>query len=87
MGALPNSVMSAPAINVLPSHIITIELTALSLIAASTPLFKPSLTLAERALTGGELSVITATESVTSRLVTSLTVSYTHLTLPTSLIV
>ena len=52
----------------------TIELTASSLIAASTPLFKPSLTLAESALTGGELSVITATESVTSRLVTSLMV-------------
>ena len=48
--------------------------TASSLIAASTPLFKPSLTLAESALTGGELSVITATESVTSRLVTSLMV-------------
>ena len=57
---------------VLPSQIITIDFTELFSMAALTPLFKPSLTFAERAFTGGELSVITATSSLTSRLVTSL---------------
>ena len=66
--------ISAPAINVLPSHIITIDLTELSSIAALTPLFKPSLTFADKAFTGGEFKVITATSSLTSRVVTSLMV-------------
>jgi hypothetical protein len=39
-----------------------------------TPLFRPSLTLADKAFTGGELRVKTATPSLTSRVVTSLMV-------------
>ena len=66
--------MSAPAIKVLPSQIMTIDLMESSSIAALTPLFNPSLTLADKAFTGGELSVKTATPSLTSRVVTSLMV-------------
>ena len=66
--------MSAPAIKVLPSQIMTIDLTESSSIAALTPLLRPSLTLADKAFTGGELRVKTATPSLTSRVVTSLMV-------------
>ena len=66
--------MSAPAINVLPSQMMIMELTSALLMASLTPLFNPSLTFADNAFTGGELSVITATESLTSKVVTSLMV-------------
>ena len=66
--------MSAPAMKVRPSQMITIDFTSSFLIADPTPSFNPSLTLAERAFTGGEFRVITATSSFTSKVVTSLMV-------------
>ena len=74
LGAWPNSVISAPAIKVLPSQIITIDFTSSFLIADPTPSFNPSLTFAERAFTGGEFKVTTATSSFISKVVTSLMV-------------
>ena len=71
-GSLPNSDMSAPAIKVLPSHMITIAWTSLFSIAFLIPISKPSLTFADRALTGGEFKVRTPTLSITSNFVTSL---------------
>ena len=53
---------------------ITIDFTDSSSMAALTPLFNPSLTFADKALTGGELRVRTATESLISKDVTSLMV-------------
>ena len=56
---------------VLPSQIMTIDFTDPSSIAALTPLFNPSLTFADKAFTGGEFRVITATSPLISKLVTS----------------
>ena len=53
---------------------ITMDFTASFLIADPTPSFRPSLTLAERAFTGGEFKVTTATSSFISKVVTSLMV-------------
>ena len=59
--APPNSVMSAPAMKVRPSQISTIALAPASSAAAFMPPARPSRTLADKAFTGGELSVITPT--------------------------
>ena len=50
---------------------ITIDLTSSFFIADPTPSFNPSLTFAERAFTGGEFKVSTATSSFISKVVTS----------------
>src|SRR5215469_18212346 len=71
-GALPNSLMSAPAMNVLPSQTSTIALVLASAIAFLKPSANPSRTGAERAFTGGELSVRTAISPSFARSVTSL---------------
>ena len=64
--------MSAPAINVLPSQINTIAFVSSSSMACLTPTCSPSLTFAERALTGGEFKVSTAIFDSISKFVTSL---------------
>ena len=56
---------------VLPSHIITIDFIESSFSASLIPLCKPSLTFADKAFTGGEFRVKTATSSLTSKVVTS----------------
>ena len=71
LGACPNSVISAPAMKVLPSQINTIAFTFSSSMACFTPTCNPSLTLAESALTGGEFKVKIAILDSTSKLVTS----------------
>ena len=60
-GGLPNSEMSAPAMNVRPSQMMTIALTAPFASAASTPRLRPSRTACDNAFTGGELIVTSAT--------------------------
>jgi hypothetical protein len=71
-GALPNSLMSAPAMKVRPSQISTIALAAESATARSIPAFSPSRTSADSAFTGGEFSVRTATSPSMLRSVTVL---------------
>src|SRR5437763_3458846 len=58
---LPNSVMSAPAMNVRPAHTITSAPTAESAMACFTPSRRPWRTCWLSALTGGLLTVSTAT--------------------------
>ena len=71
-GGLPNSEMSAPAMKVRPSQISTMALTAGSAAACAMPSLRPSRTLADSALTGGELSVSTAMSPSRVRSVTAL---------------
>ena len=70
--APPNSVMSAPAMKVRPSQISTTALAAGSARAWAMPIAIPSRTPADRALTGGELSVRTAMSPSTVRSATAL---------------
>ena len=69
--APPNSVMSAPAMKVRPSQISTPAL-ASEAMACLKPSNSPSRTLADRAFTGGEFRVTTATSPSRARVVTSL---------------
>ena len=71
MGSFPNSEISAPAMKVLPSHMIIIASVSLSLLALVIPLYNPSLTVADRAFTGGEFRVIIEIFSSFSIVVTS----------------
>jgi hypothetical protein len=71
-GGLPNSEMSAPAMKVRPSQMMTIALTAPFASCASTPRFRPSRTGCERAFTGGEFIVTTATSPSIERSATEL---------------
>ncbi len=61
LAAPPNSVMSAPAMKVRPSQMMTIALAPASANAAFMPSARPSRTPAESAFTGGELRVMTPT--------------------------
>src|ERR687893_816864 len=53
--------MSAPAMKVRPAQAMTTALTAASAVARSSASRMPSRTAAERAFTGGEFTVMTAT--------------------------
>src|SRR5881628_1050339 len=66
-GGLPNSVMSAPAMNVRPAHTITTAWTAPSAAARPSPSCNPLRTCWLRALTGGLSTVSTATRPRVSR--------------------
>jgi hypothetical protein len=66
-GGLPNSVMSAPAMNVRPAHVITSAATPGSATAWLTPSRSPCRTCWLSALTGGLFTVITATRPRRSR--------------------
>src|SRR5438876_7326674 len=66
-GGLPNSVMSAPAMNVRPAQTITMAWTAESDMACLRPSSRPCRTCWLSALTGGLLTVSTATRPRRSR--------------------
>jgi hypothetical protein len=66
-GGLPNSVMSAPAMNVRPAQVMTMALTAGSAMAFLRPSSSPWRTCWLRALTGGLFTVTTATRPRRSR--------------------
>src|SRR5512132_328813 len=61
VGGLPNSVMSAPAMNVRPAQVMTTARTAASEPACMRPSCRPWRTWRLRAFTGGLLTVKTAT--------------------------
>src|SRR3989442_1564329 len=67
VGGLPNSVMSAPAMNVRPAQTITMAWTAESDMACLRPSSRPCRTCWLSALTGGLLTVSTATRPRRSR--------------------
>src|SRR5512132_2884940 len=66
-GGLPNSVMSAPAMNVRPPQTMTMAWTAASAVACFRPSCNPCRTCWLSALTGGLLTVSTATRPRRSR--------------------
>src|SRR5699024_281325 len=70
--SLPNSEMSAPAMNVRPAHTSTIACAASSALAAANASLSPERTACDSALTGGESTVTTAMPSSISRVTTSL---------------
>src|SRR5687768_1002694 len=67
VGGLPNSVMSAPAMNVRPAHTMTIAFASASAAAALRPSARPWRTCWLSAFTGGLLTVMTATRPRRSR--------------------
>src|SRR5919108_203053 len=67
VGGLPNSVMSAPAIKVRPAHVMTMAWAAESAMACLRPSWRPCRTCWLSALTGGLLTVSTATRPRRSR--------------------
>src|SRR5688572_22625544 len=67
VGGLPNSVMSAPAMNVRPAHTMTIALASASAAAALRPSARPWRTCWLSAFTGELLTVRTATRPRRSR--------------------
>src|SRR5512138_547802 len=73
LSGLPNSLISAPAMKVLPSHMSTMACTAESATARFTLSTMPSRTACEIAFTGGEFTAMTAMFSSTMRVVTELT--------------
>jgi hypothetical protein len=64
--------MSAPAMKVRPAQAMTIAFTAVSAVARSSASRMPSRTAAERAFTGGEFTVMTATSPSSVRSTTGL---------------
>jgi len=71
IGGLPNSRMSAPAMNVRPSQIITIAETSASAMPFAMPALMPARTACDKAFTGGLLTVMTPTDPSFANVTTS----------------